>query len=427
MRFEQRLDEMRAILHPQTVDQRNVRNVLFDGIGVGISSGIAVFLPVFLARLNASSLLIGLITSLPALAGALLALPFGRFLERQANIVPWYGNLRGYVLSSYAVFGLLPFFLPLDLVPWAVIAIWALVTVPVTMVNVAFTVVMGEVAGPRRRFALMSMRWSSIGAVMALVVAIVGPLLDRIVFPLNYQVIFIASTIGGLLSLVFASTIQLPLRTIAPAPPQPKQRGFSLGTIVETMRTAPPLFRNYAGATFVFRCGVAAALPLLPIYYVREVAASDAWIGIINTVGNGVLLVAYSLWSMAAPRFGNRNVLLASSFGMALAPLLVAFTDSYLLLALLAGMASAFGAGNELVNFDLLLSTVPADRKATYVGIFQTLQNAALFVMPLVATAVADTLGLTVALIGAAVLRLLGAVLYTRLRFDGLTAEAAAG
>jgi hypothetical protein len=72
--------EIRALLKPTTTTEHNVRNVLIDGIGVGIVTGVSVFLPIFLARLGASSLLVGLITSLPALAGALFALPIGRFL-----------------------------------------------------------------------------------------------------------------------------------------------------------------------------------------------------------------------------------------------------------------------------------------------------------------------------------------------------------
>ena len=53
---------------------------------------------------------------------------------------------------------------------------------------------------------------------------------------------------------------------------------------------------------FVFRCGMTLALPLFPLYWVRELHASDSWIGIINTVNNGVLLVAYFLWSAVSRR-----------------------------------------------------------------------------------------------------------------------------
>ncbi|MEF3275153.1 MAG: MFS transporter [Chloroflexus sp.] len=401
--------ELRALLRPANVTERNVRNVLIDGIGVGVVTGVSVFLPVFLARLGASSLLIGLITSLPALAGALFALPIGRFLERQRNIVVWYSGMRFWVLGSYAVFGLLPFVLPLSVVPWTIIVIWALVTIPATFVNVAFTIVMGGVAGPQRRYALMSMRWSSLGLATAITVALVGAVLELLPFPLNYQIVFLGSMIGGLLSFSFSRAITLPERQ-----PSPTRRGDS--SLLTALWQAPPAFMRYALSAFVFRSGIAMAIPLLPLYYVREAGLNDAWIGLISTVGNGVLLVAYAVWSAAAARLGNSGVLMASSVGMALYPFGVAFTEAPWLLALLAGIVNFCVAGNDLVNFDLVLSTIPPERQATYVGLFQTLQNLALFAMPLVATVLADMIGIVPVLLIAGVIRLLGVVLFAWLR-----------
>ncbi len=420
-----------AILRPRTVAERNVRAVLVDGIGVGIATGVGSFLAIFLVRLGASGLLIGLLTSLPALTGALLAVPIGRFLERQRNIVPWYSGMRVWVLWSYALFGLLPFVLPLAWVPWAVILIWALVTVPSTFVNVAFTVVMGGVAGPRHRFALMSLRWSSLGAVTAITVALVGLLLDRgkASFPLNYQLVFIASFVGGLLSYLFSRTITLPDNppfeqgTVEPAPVAgrvtPRGVGRLIGlrplALVHDLRAAPQPFRRFVASAFVFRGGVAMAIPLLPLYWAREVGASDAWIGIITTANSAVLLVAYFIWSAAARKIGVGGVLIATSFGMACYPIAVASTSSVAMLAVLAGMVGFFSAGNDLVNFDLVLSSIPAEHQATYVGLYQTLQNAALFLMPLVGTLLAGWIGVAGALVAAGVLRLVGAGLYLAL------------
>ncbi len=429
-----------AILRPRTVAERNVRAVLVDGIGVGIATGVGSFLAIFLVRLGASGLLIGLLTSLPALTGALLAVPIGRFLERQRNIVPWYSGMRVWVLWSYALFGLLPFVLPLAWVPWAVILIWALVTVPSTFVNVAFTVVMGGVAGPRHRFALMSLRWSSLGAVTAITVALVGLLLDRgkDSFPLNYQLVFIASFVGGLLSYLFSRTITLPdnppLEQGAAEPAQadagrvtPRGVGRLIGlrplALVHDLRAAPQPFRRFVASAFVFRGGVAMAIPLLPLYWAREVGASDAWIGIITTANSAVLLVAYFIWSAAARKIGVGGVLIATSFGMACYPIAVAATSSVFMLAVLAGMVGFFSAGNDLVNFDLVLSSIPAEHQATYVGLYQTLQNAALFLMPLVGTLLAGWIGVAGALVAAGVLRLVGAGLYLALGIGRSTPE----
>lgn len=412
------LPKLRPLLRPTTVGERNVRNVIVDGIGVGLVVGVGTFLPVFLVRLGASSFLVGLLTSLPAFTGALLGLPVGRMLERQRNIVPWYSGSRVWVLLSYALFGLLPFIVPQAFVPATIIGIWALVTIPSTIVNVTFPLVMGGVAGPERRFYLMSLRWSTLGLSTAVGVMLIGQILERIAFPLNYQLVFIASFAGGLLSYVFSRSIVLPDNP----PPPAHERRISWGRQLREGWQgflATPAFARFVGSAFVFRSGIAMALPLFPLYWVREVHASDAWIGIISTANSVVLMVAYFTWSVWARRFGNRRALLITSMGMSFYPLLTAVTPVMGLLAFFAGLVGFFSAGNDLVNFDLALSTCPKEHQATYIAFNQTTQNIALFLFPIVGTLLADMVGLRAALVVASGLRLLGVGMYAALGVGG--------
>ena len=57
----------RWLTRPANVQQRNVRNVLIDGVGVALVQGVATFLSVFLVRLGATPFLVGLLTSMPVL------------------------------------------------------------------------------------------------------------------------------------------------------------------------------------------------------------------------------------------------------------------------------------------------------------------------------------------------------------------------
>ena len=65
------------------LQRRNFINVQIDGIGVGLASAAAPFLPVFLVRLGATNFQVGLLTTMPAVTGLLLAVAVGRFLQRQ--------------------------------------------------------------------------------------------------------------------------------------------------------------------------------------------------------------------------------------------------------------------------------------------------------------------------------------------------------
>jgi MFS family permease len=398
----------RWLTRPSSVQQRNVRNVLIDGIGVALVQGVATFLSVFLVRLGATPFLVGLLTSMPALTGMILAIPVGRLMERQRDILPWYSRVRVTVLGSYALTGLMPFFFPTDVTIIAIIVIWAIVTVPQTIVNVAFTMVMSAVAGPTQRYYLMSRRWSIMGVTTAVTVVLVGVILDMISFPLNYQVVFIASFAGGMLSYAFSNRIELPKNT----PPEAIQRERrTLRAGLAALRENAD-FNRFLISQFVFRCGLTLAIPLFPLYWVRDLHASDSWIGVINTVNSAVLIVAYFLWSKVSERRGNSMVLRACAFGLVFYPLLTGLTKDLAPLPIYAGFAGIFAAGIDLVMFDILLDTCPPRRAASYIALYQTTAYVATFLAPTLGTYLAGMLGYGPALFISAGLRLAGAVLF---------------
>lgn len=115
------------------MNQRNFINVQIDAVGVGLASAANPFLPVFLARLGASTFQIGLLTTMPALTGLLLAIPLGQFLQSRRNIVPWFSLARLTIFSGYALTGIVSMLLPDTFSVFSILTIWALVTVPQTI------------------------------------------------------------------------------------------------------------------------------------------------------------------------------------------------------------------------------------------------------------------------------------------------------
>ena len=243
--------------------------------------------------------------------------------SRRRFIVPWFATSRFFVLSCYVLTGLVPFFFT-NQAPWVIIAIWAVATIPQTLVSVAFTVVMGTVAGPGGRMALMSRRWAILGLTNSVTVLIVGQLLERYHFPLNYQIVFIGSAVGALVSFVFSSSIKLP-----PVEVPVLQQPFG-----ETLRHHSQRLRhnrrfvNFTISQFVFRWGLALAIPLFPIYWVRNLQASDQTVSLINSTTTFVTMIAYFVWVRVAQRRGGRWVLLVSAFGVCWYPLLTAMTKT---------------------------------------------------------------------------------------------------
>lgn len=399
---------------PHQIQKRNKRYVQIDAIGVGLANAASPFLPVFLTRLEATSTQVGLLSSMPGVTGLLLAIPIGRFLQTRKYIVPWFSFARLLVISAYALTGVIPFLVPREITVPMVLLIWALATLPQTMVAVCFSVVMNQVAGPEGRFDLMSRRWSILGVTSAATVTVVGWVLDQINFPLNYQVVFLGLSVGGLISYYFSSRIQLPEAQTAP----PQVSGRSLRNNISTylaLVRSQPAFISFTLKRFVFLSGIALSIPLFPLYYVREVHASDTWIGFISTAQTFVLVIGYIFWVRQSHRRGSRFVLLVSTFGMSVYPALVATTLNTTLLVIYAGLAGIFIAGVDLVFFDELMKTVPPEYSPTFVSLAQSIQYLSAIFAPLIGTYLAEQIGLSGALYVSAVLRLIGFVLFANI------------
>ena len=404
-------------MNPQPEDEiqiqkRNFRYVQIDGVGVSISNVASPFLPVFLTRLGATNFQVGLLTSMPGVTGLILALFVGRFLQTRRNIIPWYSLSRLMVILCYALTGILTLLIAQEYVITSTLAIWAFATIPQTALAVAFSVVMNAVAGPEGRYALLSRRWAIFGVTGVVGTFIVTRLINLISFPLNYAVMFMVLSLGGFLSFYFSRQIQLPDQ-IPPPLTESRSPLDGLRNYLALLR-ANPAFVSFSTKRFVYFSAIVLSLPIMPLYLVREVHATDAQIGTVSMAMNLVMLAGYFLWPRVSRRRGGRFVLLATSFGMMLYPALSAATHRVELIILYAGVAGLFQAGLDLVFFDELMKTVPPEYSATFVSLAQSMQYLATILAPVLGTWLADYIGLGGALWLSAGLRLLGFLLFLR-------------
>jgi Na+/melibiose symporter-like transporter len=396
---------------PVKVQKRNFRNVQIDAIGVSISNVAAPFLPVFLTRLGASNFQVGLLTSMPGITGFFLALLVGRFLQTRKNIVPWFSLSRLMVISCFALTGIFTLILPPQYAIISTLAIWALATLPQTALAVSFSVVMNAVAGPEGRYALLSRRWAIFGLTSVIVTFIVTRVIDLVAFPRNYEIMFMGLSLGGLISFYFSRRIQLPDQT-SPAFVSSKSVLDNARNYFAIIRSAPA-FASFASKRFVYLSAVSLGQPILPLFFVRVVKATDSQIGTINMSMTLVMLVGYLLWPWASRKYGGRAVLLATTLGMAFYPALTAFTPRVEWIILFAAIAGLFQAGLDLVFFDELMKTLPPEYSATFVSLAQSMQYLSAIIAPLIGTWLADTIGLGGALWVSAGLRLAGFLLFS--------------
>lgn len=390
------------------MNRRNFINVQVDAIGVGLASAANPFLPVFLTRLGASTFQVGLLTTMPALTGLLLSIPLGQFLQSRKNIVPWFSMARLTVLTGYALTGIISLLLPQALSVIGILGIWALVTIPQTILSICFTVVMNSIAGPAGRYELMTHRWSILGMTNAATAILAGQALDRLPFPLNYQLVFIALSLGGLLSYYFSSHIVLPEQQVE----EKRQPVFKqIGDNFHHMLDEKP-FISFILKRFVFITGTVLVAPLLPVYYVRYLNASDSSIAFINIAANVTVILGYFLWTNQSRKRGSRLVLLATTFGVSLFPILTGMTDRVWPIILYAAVNGIFQAGLNLVLFDELMKLIPIQYSASFVSVAQGIQYLSSVIAPTIGTLMSDQIGIQMTLVIGGIVSLAGFALF---------------
>ena len=392
--------------------KQNFRYVQIDAVGVSISNVAAPFLPVFLTHLGATNFQVGLLSSMPGMTGLVLAIVVGRFLQTRRNIVPWYSLSRLMVILCYALTGILTLVVPEQAAIIATLAIWAFATLPQTALAVAFSVVMNAVAGPVGRYDLLSRRWTIFGLTGVIGTFIVTRVIDLIDFPLNYSIMFLVLSLGGLFSFYFSRKIQIP--DAAPAPFTKSSSPREGIQNYQTILRANPAFVSFASKRFVYFSAITLGTAVMPLFLVREVYATDAQIGVITMTMTIVMLAGYYVWPRISRLRGGRFVLLATTLGMVFYPALSAITPQVTLIMIYAGIAGFFQGGLDLVFFDELMKTVPAEYSATFVSLAQSMQYLSMIVAPLLGTWLATYIGLDGALLLSAGLRMIGFLLFLR-------------
>jgi Na+/melibiose symporter-like transporter len=407
-----------AFRRQETIEGQNRQNLYLDVTWFGVLSGItSTFVSVFAIRLGASNTLVGLLVSLPALINVFWLIPSARIIEHQRRRLPII-VLAGFLQRvGYLLVALMPFVLRTHR-PEALVGLVAFITFPTATLSVAFTSLIAEVVPAHKRAEVVSTRNVLLSAVSTVTMLVSGKLLDLLPFPLNYQLLFAAGCVTSLVSLYYVSRIQVADASVAQSRPE---RKIPLATGLRhswTQITCQRDFLRFSASAFVFHWGLYLPSALYAIYRVRNLGASDTWIGLLSTVQNAVTIFTYVYWGRVASRKGNQQVLFVSSLGAVLFPVLTGLSTRVEPLILPSIAAGVFGAGFNLSFFNTLLQVCPTERRPSFVAINTTLINVAAFLAPLLGTSLANVLGIRNALFIAGGVRLLGAGLFYKLKTE---------
>ncbi|HIQ06180.1 MAG TPA: MFS transporter [Anaerolineae bacterium] len=432
-------------------EERNLRQLLLTSIGVGILVGIVTtFLSVFAVRLGASRAQVSWITSGPALLSVFWTLPAARIVERQTRLVYFFTRITLITWGGYLVVALIPFLPAAWRVP-GLIALVVLMAMPGALSNLTFMSLLAELVPGTTMASLVSMRYLLMGVTSSASVYLGGQLLDHIAFPLNYQVMFGIAFLASVEALYHFSRLDMPQVQEEENPP-PVEVPLVVGesVLLSTsksrweaavarvahhldrvrirvarrrdqvqcyvgMITAERRFLYFVLVALVFHWGLYMPIPLFPVFWVRELGASDGWIGTIATARSILSAGSYFVWGKVATRYGNVPTLAVSIMGLSLFPLLTGMARSPEFLIVPAIVGGFFAPGMNVTLLTSLLETCPTRHRPTFVGVFQVLANLAVFLAPLAGAALSEHTSLRIVFVVGTAVRLASGLLFAKL------------
>jgi len=397
------------VVSPRDQAARNVRLFYLNTAMLGVPfGGIVAFMPVFLARLGASSSLVGWLTSAPALLAAISYIPGAAIAERFADQVMVRVTCARIVRLTFLLCALLPFVIPSEsfsILPVVLVVLWSIQAVFDAVAVPAWTSVLARAIPPRQRARLNGTRWALLAIVSAVSSAFFGWLLDQVAFPLNYQIVFAISFALGWLDPMFFARIVVPHIEVSPR--GDKKRGLcaaardALPRLIAYLRpvTRERRFLIFLLATTAYRVALAMPSPLFSLFWVNELGASDSLIGLRGTVGNAALVLGYVVWGRLADRIGHRQVLAMAAGGLAFYPAVTALSQSAAWILPAAAIWGVTVSGLDVGLFDLMLLACPEKRHQRFVAASRMVANLAMFLGPLIGVALADATSISTALL----------------------------
>jgi len=403
---------------PPTVADRNAWYLSLEVAFASILSAAAAFNSTYVIRLGASNTVIGLMSSIPSLEAMLLYIPMAAFLEGRKHYMPW----MVWSLFASRIVYLFIAFLPLLLFKGlgnVTAALLIFATVPSVLFSVAWNPMFSDVVPARTRASVVSVRSILSSAVVAPLIYLAGLWLDsrQDSFPRNYQWLFLVGFIGGAISVYLVSRIRTPEKAV---PLKTEKRKATLHDMLGlSMLKRSPQFARLTVNTFLVSAGSWMVGPLYTILYVRQLGASDSWIGATSTLSNIGAVAGYWIGQRIVKKIGeNRGLRFTVPVNITW-PLLVAIVSSLttakvsLTIVLIGGfLQNVISPLWSLSHTMIWMSRLPDEGKMTATAVYNTIMNVGAFILPLVGVALSDVIGIPGTLLIGAAMNAVGVLMF---------------
>jgi MFS family permease len=389
-------------------DDRNAVFLVAEIFFASIMGGASAFNAAFAVRLGATNSQIGLLSSIPALLALIVSIPAGRFIQKKAKRKPWLLGTLTLSRVSMLMVALSPFIHAGSAQGLLVVSILIIMSAPASFFNVGFIPMLADVIPEENRASVFTARNVIAGATTSVSVFLFGQMLNRMTFPVNYQIMFVIGWVVSMLSYYFLSRLQVPDSKPVVSDGKARINLREQGHILLQAFREQPAFMRITRNTILLSIGLWIAGPLYILFFVRSLQANDAWIGLQSTVSSLSTIFGFAIFRWIMARWGEPNTLKRTALAFGAYPVLVGPFPSLTLILFFAVINGFFSSGFSLSQLNQLMKAMPEEKRPEYTALYYTTVNVGAFLFPLVGVALANVFGIGPTLIGCGVLALIG-------------------
>ncbi|NLV92532.1 MAG: MFS transporter [Firmicutes bacterium] len=396
--------------------RRNTRFSFLDGMWFNVMMGATIpYMGVYMLRLGGTKGMVGGITSLPPFVSLLSVLLAASLVERYVPRLPLINKLNFTYRSLFLVVALIPL-LPAEIRPTALLLMWGLIYIPWSMASVAWTPMMSTIVPEEERGRFFGNRNTAGGLVALVSTFIAGQVLERVPFLTAFSGVFFVSFIAVMVSQYYVMKQREPIEIIPGDPPAPISFQGRIKRVF-SHREKGKLFAFYCAGILIFHFGLSFGWPLYPVRQVEELGLSNGVIGLLSTVGSAAALFGHFFGGRIIQRWGYFRLLLVTTLGSVISPLIWTFFSSPWMLAVANIFGQIFSAGYFLCQFSIVMEIAPEEHLSDYTVLNSATANLAAALGPLAGTAVVQTIGVgtSVGFVLSSAIMFLGVAMITRM------------
>lgn len=369
-------------------------------------ASIITLLPVFIERLGASNVVIGMIPGLAFICVMLPGIVSANLVENKPNKLAFVKKITLWERFPFVILALSALFLA---IPYPTITIWISVICVIFIYGTSGIIQpawLGFIAKvtPSRKLGSYFAAGNGLGALLGIGGFVLAAyLLDAFSFPFNYFLLFSCASVA-----VFISWWMLLLGR----EPDVEEKETKTSSI-DFFKALPVVLKNDSSFThFIIvrnlQCLGSMATTFFTVYAIKSLQFADSSAGLLSIFLASSQSFFFFIWGYVGDRKSHKLVLIIASLGLISTSLILLFFQSWIALCIVFVMLGIYYSGIGCSGLTLLHNMAPQGRYPTYIALYNALQVISAFIAPVIGGWISEAYGWKTMFVVALILSVLG-------------------